>query len=163
MKRAVFGNTVEVHVCGQQSQLVTNAKLSDQCVDRSCLNSAHAAQIAQFRSGNIIFSVRIQERKCREALDDLLFGFGTSETLQELLQYETRAQNTIAGFEGMDERVNLRNVGRPATAQQQRPDAGVYQEVHPLNRVSALSYSRSRDATPASRQALACSSDAGGQ
>ena len=44
----MFGNMVEVHVCGQQSQLVTNAKLSDQCVDRSRLNSARAAQIAQF-------------------------------------------------------------------------------------------------------------------
>jgi hypothetical protein len=77
---------VEIDVSGQQSQLVTNTQLSQQCVNRPCLDTTRTAKISQFRGGNMIIPVRAQKRKCGEALDDLLFGFGSGETLQELLE-----------------------------------------------------------------------------
>ena len=73
----------------------------------------------------MIFSVGVQERKCGEALGDLLLGFGTGETLQKLLEDETGAQNAITGFEGMHERVDLGDIRWSIAAQQQRPDTGV--------------------------------------
>ena len=125
----MFCDMAEINVGGEQRQLVTNAKMRKQCIDRTRLDSARTTQISQFRSSNVIFPVGIQERKCGKAFDDLPFVLGTRESLQEFLQDQPRAQNPIARFEGLNERVHLRDIGRSVTTQQQRPDAGVNEKI----------------------------------
>ena len=121
----MFGDVFEVDVGGQDSQLVTNAQLSQQRVDCARLNTTRAAQIAQFRGGYVIFPIGVEERERRKALVDLPPGFGSGETLQELLEYEASAEYAITSFNRMDERVNFRQIGRSIAAQEHRPDAGV--------------------------------------
>ena len=77
VKRCVFGDVFEVDVGGQNSQLVTDAQLSQQRVDCSRLNTTPAAQIAQFCGGDVIFPVGVEERERRKALDDLPSGLGS--------------------------------------------------------------------------------------
>jgi hypothetical protein len=68
---------------------MTDAELSDQGINRPGLNSALAAVISNLRSRDVIVAVRHQEREGREVLDDLFFGLGTGEPLQEFLKDQT--------------------------------------------------------------------------
>jgi hypothetical protein len=93
LKRCVSGDVFEVDVGGQNGQLVTDAQLSQQHVDCPRLNSMPAAQIAQLCGGDVILPVGVEERERRKALDDLPPGFGSRETVQQLLEDETGAED----------------------------------------------------------------------
>jgi len=78
----------EVLVCGQQSQLVMQAQLSDERVNSAHLHSIAAALVAQLRSPNVIFAGRDQHGQMPKALDNCLARLGPAEALQQLLQHE---------------------------------------------------------------------------
>lgn len=61
----------KVGVSRKQPEIVPNAELRNQGVDRTDLNTALAAAIADLRGGNVILPVRYEKREGAEALDDL--------------------------------------------------------------------------------------------
>jgi hypothetical protein len=76
----------EIRVSREQHKLMTDAELSDQGVNRTCLNSAPAAAVLNLCSEDMIRSVRREEREGCKALNDLFFGLWTGEPLQEFLK-----------------------------------------------------------------------------
>ena len=72
----------------------------------------------------MIAPVRDQERQCREVTDNLFVCFGLNESLQEFLQYESRAVN-VAGVERSPQLIDFGQIGRRIAPQRERPDTGV--------------------------------------
>ena len=58
-----------------------NAQLRNQSVDRARLNTALATSIAKLCSGDVIFTIRIEQRKGREMIDDQLSRPGAGKPL----------------------------------------------------------------------------------
>jgi hypothetical protein len=79
----------EVHVGREQHELMTDAELSDQGINRPRLDSALAATISNLCRSDVIVAVGNQEGEGREVLDDLFFGLRTGEPLQEFLKDQT--------------------------------------------------------------------------
>lgn len=74
------GSVREVPVRGEQHEIVANAKLSEQRVDRSDLDATPAASVPQGGCSDVILAVRLEERQNRETLHDQRLCPGTQET-----------------------------------------------------------------------------------
>jgi hypothetical protein len=67
----VIRGVLEVLVSGQQSETVSDAELRNQGVDCSDLNARPSAGIPQVGSCDVVFTIGLDQRQCREAIDDL--------------------------------------------------------------------------------------------
>jgi len=85
----------EVLVCSEERQIVADAELCKQRIDRANLDTGLATRIAQASCTDMVFPVGLKQRQSRETLDDLGTRLGTRETLQELLEDETRCDNDL--------------------------------------------------------------------
>ncbi len=72
MEPDVFRCKMEVPVGRQHLQIVPQAKLGKQSVDRAELQTFPAAGIAQLRGFDVIAAIRNEQRQGRKALDDLI-------------------------------------------------------------------------------------------
>lgn len=77
MLRGVY----EVLISAQQNNLVPDAELRDERVDRTNLHARPTARVSKTRRGNMVFAVRLDQRKRREALDYLRTCLGAREAL----------------------------------------------------------------------------------
>ena len=50
---------------------MANAQLRQECVDRSDLNPSAAACVSELSACDVVLSVGLNQRECREALNDL--------------------------------------------------------------------------------------------
>ena len=67
---------------------MSDAKLGEQGIDGSDLNAATAACRAQRGSVYMVLSIRLNQRQCRKAVNDLLSGPGAGKALQQFLENE---------------------------------------------------------------------------
>ncbi len=98
----------EVIVSGQQGQIMTYAKLSQQGVDRANLNSSSTTGVAQLGSIDMILSIRSDERQRGKPLDDVLARARTSKTLKQLLENEPGSHDDLISFERIAQFLDLR-------------------------------------------------------
>lgn len=127
----------EVVVCAQKHEVVSYAQLRKQGIDCTDLDSRPATCVAKFRSGDMILTPRLKQRKRSKPLDDLRAGLCTGETLQQLLQHKPCRDDDICAQEGIPELLYLRLGSGGITPQCERPNARVYQQGHARDR-SAL-------------------------
>lgn len=73
----MFGGVCEVFIRGEESQMVANAQLGEQCVNSADLNAGLAARIANSCRANVIVPVGLQQRQGGEAFDDLRLRLGS--------------------------------------------------------------------------------------
>jgi len=129
-KRTMLRRQDEVHVGGKQRQVVPDAKLRNQCVNRPHLNPGASAAVAQIGGTHMIVSIRRQHRQCGELLDKFLTGLWAREALQQFLQNEPSDNDGVASVECRAQGRNLRCREVGITAKRQRPDAGINQDGH---------------------------------
>ena len=67
----------EVFVCGEERQIVPDGELCKQCINSADLNARLATCILQGCRTDVIISIRLQQRQCGKAFDDLSLGFAT--------------------------------------------------------------------------------------
>jgi hypothetical protein len=79
----------EVMVRRQQQQVMANAELGEQCVDRADLYARTSAPIAQVRRANVVVAIRDNERQCGELCDDVPGRAQPAEALQKFLHDES--------------------------------------------------------------------------
>ncbi|MDZ4327933.1 MAG: hypothetical protein U1A73_23355 [Pseudomonas sp.] len=108
---AVRCGEFEVVVGAQQRQIVSNAKLSEQRVDCANLNTRSTAGIAKIGGCNMVVAIRLQQRKRREVLDDLVARLRPGESLQQFLQNQPGDDDDISAQEGVPEVMNFRFSG----------------------------------------------------
>lgn len=137
LERRNPGRSDEVMIGRQQGQLVADAELREQRVNRSDLQSAPPAGIAQLRCRDMIVPVRSEERERREALDDQPASLGSGKALEQFLQHQAGRDDRITALERVDEGRDLGAFVRRITPQRQRPDAGIDEQTQDRER-SAL-------------------------
>ena len=96
---AVRRSELEIVVGAQQRQIVSNAQLRQQRVDRADLNTCSAASVAQLGGCYMVFAIRLQQRKRCEALDDLLARFRPVESLKQLLENHAGRDDDISAHQ----------------------------------------------------------------
>jgi hypothetical protein len=75
----------EIAVGREHRQIVTNAQLSKECVDRSNLRAGSTAVVAQFGGIDVIVPVGREERKRGKSTQYLGSRFATLESLKQFL------------------------------------------------------------------------------
>jgi hypothetical protein len=128
LQRTVICDVREIGVRRQQCEIVADTQLRYQRVDRSALDTSPPAFGTQRSCGHMILTVRYQQWKRCESLDDLIARFRTGKSLQELLHDQPGGDDSIASFQGTRESLDLRAPRRPVSAQQQRPDTRIDEE-----------------------------------
>ena len=114
-----------------------HAELGDQRIDRSDLDARPAASVPEFRCGNVIVPGRLEQREGRKSFDDLFACLCAGETLQQLLQDDSRGHDDIRSQQGFLEVLHLRCLCLAVASERQGPDARVNEQCHPRDR-SAL-------------------------
>lgn len=66
----------EVTVGGQKNDVVSDAQLCEQCIDRAHLHACSSASVTQVRRRDVVFAIRLQQGQRSKALDDLCARFG---------------------------------------------------------------------------------------
>jgi hypothetical protein len=67
-------------------------------------------------------------------IDNIYFGFRTSKSLQNFLQFQTRGYKLSTFGQGLLQRFNFRNVDDHITTQSQRPDCVINKQRHQRER-----------------------------
>jgi len=116
---------MKIAVGRKHRQVVTDAKLREQGVDRADLNAGAAAAVTKFRCIDMIAPVGNQKRQGREAIEDAFAGSRPGKPLQQLLQYETGGEELFAGLYRSKKLARLRRGRRRIAPKSERPDAGI--------------------------------------
>jgi len=85
----------EIMVGRQQLQLVANAELGEQCVNRADLNAGTPTPITQVRCTDMVVAIRNHERQRCEPCNDVSVSAGPGKALQEFLQHEPGGHNGL--------------------------------------------------------------------
>lgn len=128
---------MKVSVGRQHRQIVTKAELRQQCVDRTDLNAAASASVAQFGRVHRVAPVGNQQRQRGKSIEDLRAVPRPGEALQKFLQNEAGSDEFLAGLDGTDQFAHFIRQGRCVAPEGQRPDAGIDKKAQPRER-SAL-------------------------
>ena len=131
IQRMESRDRLEVRIRREHCELVANAELGDEGVDRADLNPASAAGVPQLGRANVILAVRNQQGKGGEPLDDAVPSARAAETLKELLKHEARGEDRVTGIERPRKERNLGAVFGSVAPQRQRPHARVDEDVQP--------------------------------
>lgn len=98
-------------VSRQQFEVMSQAEAGKQCVDGADLDAGPTTGVSQCGRLDVIVTVRDNQRQCGKALDDLIARAWAGESLQELLEDETRGVHRSAALKGGEQSRNLGNVG----------------------------------------------------
>ncbi len=110
-------HVAKVLVGRQHRQIVPNAKLRQQGVDRSDLDTAAATFVAQLRGVDMVAPIRNQQRQGGKSIHNSLAIPRSGKALQKLLQHQAGRENCLAGFEGPHQPVHLGRRGRRIASQ----------------------------------------------
>ena len=127
-------DVTKVVVGAEHDQFVAKTQLGQERIDRSDLDPATTAEIAQFRRLYVIVSIRRQQRQHREPLQN---GFAiprAGETLQQFLQNQAGDDDGLAALQRPDETAHCGQIGGRVASESQRPDAGINEEAQPRER-----------------------------
>ena len=107
----------EVRVRGEHRQLVADAKLRQECVNRANLNTTSPADIPQLGGADMILAVWHQERQRGKSFDDCVAGGWAGKSLEQLLEDQPGRDDLLAEIERLPEELHLGVLG-PAVAPQ---------------------------------------------
>jgi len=93
------GDVCKAFVRGEQRQLVPNAELRKNRVDRADLNPRAAAAVAKLSGVYVVLAIRGKQRKGAEAIDDLRAVTRPGETLEELLEHKPGRDYGLSALE----------------------------------------------------------------
>ena len=89
----MLGEASEVSVRRQQGEIVTDAELREESVDRPDSDAAPAAGIAKGGCRDVVFPVGDEEGEGGEAFDDAISRARPVEALKKLLENEARGED----------------------------------------------------------------------
>lgn len=135
-QRSVSRHVLEIPICTEHREVVPQAELCQESVDRTDLHAMPPAGRAQIRRGDVVVPVRHEQRQRREPLEDRVARLRSLEPLQDLLQNQAGRADRLAAPQRAGKELH-RRVVRPVPSQRQRPHAGVDEEAHSRDR-SAL-------------------------
>jgi len=118
----------KISVGRQHRQIVPDAKLCQQRVDRPDLNAAAPTSVAQLGGVDVVAPVGNEQRQRGKPIEDLPPIARPGKALQKLLQNKTGGQKRLAGLDGANQLTYHRVGGGHIAPQHARPDAGIDEE-----------------------------------
>jgi hypothetical protein len=101
-------DAIKVAVGRQHREIVPNAKLRQQSIDRADLQAAAAAFALQLRRVDVVTPVWHQERQGGKPVDNLLAMTRSREPLQQLLNNQPGREQHLIGADRAMELIDLR-------------------------------------------------------
>ena len=102
-------------------------ELNEHCVNGSNLDAVAAAQIADFRSFDMVFSVWLDESKRGKPFDQLAPSLWPGKALKEFLEDQPGGEDLICSFKGVLQSLDFDYCGLGVSAEGERPDARIYE------------------------------------
>ena len=120
----------EVLICAQKNEVMPDAKLRNQSVDRSDLHTRSATHVSHTRRCHMVFAIRLKQSQRRKPLHDLFACLGSSKALKKFLQDKTSRHDNVGARKRIFQRLHLGCFNFNVTSEGQRPDARINQERH---------------------------------
>ncbi|HEY2093371.1 MAG TPA: hypothetical protein VGJ81_15940 [Thermoanaerobaculia bacterium] len=127
---------LKIPVRAEHHQVVSDAKLREERIDRSDLESAAAAFIAKVRGGDVVLALRHDERQRGEPLEDLCSRLRAAESLEKFLEDQAGRENRSLALKCVGQEVNARIAVLPIAAQRKRPDTRVNEDFQRRDRAA---------------------------
>lgn len=125
LQRGPTGDALEIIVGGQHREVMADANLRQQGIDRSNLNPRAPAAVSQLGRLDVIVSIWDDEGQSRKPIQDLRASFGTRKSLQQFLKDETGREDRFARLNRAHERSGFRRSSNRVAPQRQRPHTGI--------------------------------------
>jgi hypothetical protein len=137
-KLDVLRSRTEVAVRAEQDEIVLEAELDENGVDRSDLDAAPPAAFANFSGLDVVVTLRLQESERGKPLDQLPTRLGSGEALEKFLQDQTGREDLIGSLQGVSKSLHFRRRRLGIAAEGEGPDAGIDKKAHGWRVRSAL-------------------------
>jgi hypothetical protein len=105
-----------------------DTKLREDGIDCPDLNACSPAAVSQCRSLNMILAIRHDERHRGETVQNLCVGFWARETLEQLLEDQTRGEEHLACLKSADECLHFLGWRGRVAPVSERPNASIDEE-----------------------------------
>jgi hypothetical protein len=125
---------LEIIVCREHRQIVPNAKLGEESINRSDLYSRAPTAISQIRGLNVIVAIRDEQAYGGKPVQNFDPGFRTREALQDLLEDKACGNHCLACFDGPFQPLDFRHPGWRNAPKRERPDTGINEEAQSRRR-----------------------------
>jgi hypothetical protein len=130
----VLRNPCEVRIRGEQLELMSDAELSEDRIDRPDLHPSPASAVPDLRGLEVIAAIRRHEGQGSEARDDRLLRARSLKALEELLVDETGGDDEITAAKRSCERADFGLSGGGVAPKRQGPDARVDEQAQSRDR-----------------------------
>jgi hypothetical protein len=127
----------EVPIARQHRQIMPNAKLRQQSINRPNLDAAASTPVAQLRGIDVVAPIGNQQWQGSKSLKYLIAIPRAAEPLQKLLQHQTGRDDRLARFDGPNQGMDFGDQGRRIAPERQGPHAGIDKQAQ-LRERSAL-------------------------
>jgi hypothetical protein len=115
----------KIRIGREHRQIMPDAKLRQQGIDRTDLDTASPASVSQCGRVDVIAAVRGQERQSGEPRNDLFARSWAGKALQQFLKYQAGRQNRLTSADRLAQCGYFRERRRHVTSESQRPNAGI--------------------------------------
>ena len=127
---------LEVPVGTEHHQVVSDAELREERIDRSDLKAAATAFIAKVRGRDVVLALRHDEWQRGEPFEDLRSRLGAAESLEKFLEYQAGRENRSLALKCVGQEVDARVDLLPIAAQRKRPDTRVNEDFQRRDRAA---------------------------
>jgi hypothetical protein len=127
-KGGAISDPPEIAVACQHRQVMSNAQLSQQGINRSNRQTTPAALVPQFGRGNVIVPIGHQQRHGGKSVENLISKLWARKPLQQFLENKACRNEGLAALYGLDQRHGLARRGQCIAPERQRPNACVDKE-----------------------------------
>jgi len=115
----------EVAIGREHHELMPDADLREEDIDRPDLYTVSAADVPQFRRRHVVLPVGNDEGKDCESFEDQLSRLGALKSLQQLLENQTGGEQRLVSFDRVTQSGDGRFHADLVAPQRERPDAAV--------------------------------------
>ena len=102
-------DALKIVIARQHQQVVADTQLRQERIDRAYLNAMTTAYVAKGRGFDVIGSIRHEEGKSGESLQNLFTRLGSRKALQQLLYHQSRRQDRLAVLNRLHQGSDLRS------------------------------------------------------
>lgn len=123
-----FRNAAKVGVGRKHREIVPDAQLREECVDRSDLNPGASTVVSELGCFDMVATIRDDERQGQESFENFVFGLWPGKTLQQLLENKSSREDGLIAFDGAGKSADLGGRGSGVAPESKRPYAGINEE-----------------------------------
>ncbi len=130
------GKVLEIPVCTQHDELVPDAELGEEGIDRAYLDAATTTVVAKICRRGVIFALGHEQRQRSESIENLLSRFRSVESLQDLLENQACGEDRPFVPKSVSQEVHAGMILTTIAAHSKRPDTGVNEEFQSRDRAA---------------------------